>query len=385
MPLEFLTDQVQDVVRWLSDKSDSREKEQIDYKGSHQEFVANVQIHAEEIPDAEDVVFESASERAVNEAQNMIADIQGRFEEELAAERNSDDDEDEDEDEEDELTQEEMRLEGEIIGDGEDLAGEKAEGQDGGEARSIADGSDLNALDSEQFELAPMGTTSAGPSSFLAGKGWLIAAFTAVGGGALAFGTQSSSSSAEAGEPGSVTPGNTINGSVVLGPVTGGVSVTVYANDGTEIGTADVDGNGSYSIDVGDYTGSVLLQIADTNAGASNYVDEATGEGADLTVALRAVSVVEGAVTIVNITPLTEVAVREAGLASTNETNLSNGGANASDIQIINRGIAKLFLGDGSVGIEASDVKPVIDANGNDTSSSANTYGKVLAALSGAD
>jgi|GEM_PF-1696403 len=109
-----------------------------------------------------------------------------------------------------------------------------------------------------------------------------------------------------------------ISGVASKGLIKGG-KVTAYAlnadgSQGAQIGTAITDPNGAYSINLGSYTGSVLLEI---NGGT--YIDEATGNPNIPAPPLRAaLTNAQGRISAA-ITPLTEIAVQCAGSALTKD------------------------------------------------------------------
>lgn len=126
----------------------------------------------------------------------------------------------------------------------------------------------------------------------------LVAALAACGGGS------SGSSSPSA--------GNVLSGVVSKGPVNNS-SVCAYSVTGATKGTAlgrcvATNTNGTFSLDIGSYSGPVLLESS-----GGSYVDEATGGRVTLATPLRSVlGSVTGATTVA-VTPLTELA---HGLAS---------------------------------------------------------------------
>lgn len=79
----------------------------------------------------------------------------------------------------------------------------------------------------------------------------------------------------DSGTSGSTT--GTISGTAVRGPVSG-ASVTAYringnGTQGAQIGTATTDAQGNFSMQVGDYSGAVILQLS-----GGQYRDEATDQ-----------------------------------------------------------------------------------------------------------
>ena len=175
---------------------------------------------------------------------------------------------------------------------------------------------------------------------------------------------------------------NTVTGKIVAGPVIegNGLTVEVYQADGeTLLGSAKVDPSGSFTLDVGDYTGAVVARVLDSSS-AADYLDEATGENKDLNVELSAVAViVEPNSTIeININAATTLAANLAlsGVAGKPLT--------VDAVEAANRDVAELFSLEDlhAIGVSPTnggtfDVTDGLDAE--------EVYGLILAAFSGAD
>lgn len=110
----------------------------------------------------------------------------------------------------------------------------------------------------------------------------------------------------------------TLTGTAMAGPFLSGQACAYRISNaakGSLLGTCTNLANSAFSINIGNYTGDVLIEIA---AGAT-YDDEAnpgdTGTGTTLTGAMRSLVNVATAGSTLNIavTPLTELAVRQAG------------------------------------------------------------------------
>lgn len=109
-----------------------------------------------------------------------------------------------------------------------------------------------------------------------------------------------------------------ISGVASAGPINGG-TVQAFAIDAngvvgtTVIGTATSNADGTYTVNVGSYTGAVLIKVT-----GGTYRDEATQNTKNLATeasgGMRAViaSVTTGTTTV-SVTPLTELAVQKAG------------------------------------------------------------------------
>ncbi|WP_143473853.1 Ig-like domain-containing protein [Limnohabitans sp. G3-2] len=119
-----------------------------------------------------------------------------------------------------------------------------------------------------------------------------------------------------------------ITGSIAAGPVHSGVTLYAYDTSGQLLGSTVIGADGRYTITSpvkGNYRGTVLLKVMDSNAAGSNYLDEATAADKSLDTTLRALGVAQegqalftvaglDAHLIIHITPLTELAVRQAGV-----------------------------------------------------------------------
>jgi hypothetical protein len=180
---------------------------------------------------------------------------------------------------------------------------------------------------------------------------------------------------------------NLIAGGVVAGPVAAGNQLTVnlYRADGTTLlGTQKLSDSGTFSIDVGAYSGVVFAKLVDGDAGA-DYIDEATGQARDLSGNLMAVGVAAGGVTTVNINPLTTIAAIKAGAV------FDGGSVGITSALVIqtNAAVAGAF---GLTDLVGGSVVTTVDITGAANAaytpgamSAAENYGAVLAALSGMD
>lgn len=105
---------------------------------------------------------------------------------------------------------------------------------------------------------------------------------------------------------------NIVSGVFVAGPVVSGHNLVVKIYNPTTkalLGQGQVDSKGQFSIDVGSYTGPVVVQVQG-QGGTPDYRDEATGLDVDLSADLLAIGQVNGPTTL-NINPLT---TKAAGL-----------------------------------------------------------------------
>ncbi|MEY5100099.1 MAG: hypothetical protein RJA36_2818 [Pseudomonadota bacterium] len=179
-----------------------------------------------------------------------------------------------------------------------------------------------------------------------------------------------------------------IKGSVVAGPVlTGnGLVATAYKADGSVLASGAVNADGSFTLTVGnDYQGPVLVKISDTTTGA-DYFDEASAAPKDLGSDLRALTVVPAPGTYtISVNALTELAVRHLGLNGGDNGASDNRFAGLSDSQIqgANQQVAA------AVGLKQDLVlgapAVAIVTTGGESNAQANDYGRLLAAISGAE
>ena len=199
----------------------------------------------------------------------------------------------------------------------------------------------------------------------------------AVGGVAIAAGGSSGGSST----PAATT---TVSGSVTAGPaITGNqLSIQLYQADGvTLLATATVNANGTYSANIGTYSGVVIAKVVDGGTGA-DYTDEATGTAKDLNAVLMTVAITPSGATAVtiNINPITTIAAQKAGLNADGTGSI----AVATAVTEANSAVATLF-GLGDIVTTAPTTTVDTGFNSADGLSAAEKYGTVLAALSGAD
>ena len=183
-----------------------------------------------------------------------------------------------------------------------------------------------------------------------------------------------------------------ITGSVAAGPVHSGATLYAYDAAGQLLGSTSINADGTYSISAahkGNYRGSVLLKVVDSNAAETNYQDEVTAAGKSLNTDLRALGVAQPGQTlftvsgldshlIINITPLTELAVRQAGV-------VGNAAVSAQAALQANANVAQAF---GLANVDLTgEVTPTNSAafDARNGLSDAEKYGLALAKLSGLD
>lgn len=183
---------------------------------------------------------------------------------------------------------------------------------------------------------------------------------------------------------------SSLSGSVVAGPVTGGLRLEFYkaANGSLALlGSTDVAAGGQWTFKIKGYTGPVLVKVVDANDTEShqgaNYRSELTGQAVDLEAALLAVFNLKSGDNTVNITPVTTIAAMRTGVAvnaagevvKNLPADFSEEKVNASNLTVAKA----LSLSD----ILSGEVSTTLDIEGNNTFAQANAYGKVLAAIEG--
>ncbi|WP_396440998.1 Ig-like domain-containing protein, partial [Limnohabitans sp.] len=179
-----------------------------------------------------------------------------------------------------------------------------------------------------------------------------------------------------------------IRGTVVAGPVLAGNGLTAvaYKADGTVLASAAVNADGTFTLNVGnDYLGGVLVKVSDTNANP-DYFDEATGAPKDLSTDLRALTVIPAAGTYnVSVNVLTELAVRNLGLNGGDTGNSSVNFTSLSSTQITqaNQKVAAAVGLTQDLVLGAAPVAIITTTGASNAQS--NDYGRLLAALSGAE
>jgi hypothetical protein len=211
-----------------------------------------------------------------------------------------------------------------------------------------------------------------------------VALMSAAGGGG---GGSGSGNGGASGGGGGTSAAHTISGTIGAGPIVAGhdLSVNIYRNDGTTLlGSAQVDADGHYSFDLGNYSGIVLAKVV--NGPARDYVDETTAATRNLTGKLMAVGLADSGSLLLNINPLTTVAALKAGALYDSVTPSAIIEAAVSES---NQGVANAF---GLTDLTSSPIVYTIAAGGAanpdytpNALSAAEKYGAVLAALSGVD
>ncbi len=234
----------------------------------------------------------------------------------------------------------------------------------------------LRGSEISYFPAADRDAAGIGFYGLLGGAGALAAAG---GGGGAASGIAAGSGAAA---------NNFVVGTVVAGPVITGndLSVSIFKADGTTLlATGRISSTGSFSFDIGSYTGVVIAKVS--NAGVNpDYIDEATGQARNLSMNLMAMGVAQAGTVTVNLNGLTSIAALKAGVVF---AGASTAAITTTVVTQTNAAVAGVF---GVTDLIGTDVVTTVNAAGSanasytpDHLSAAEKYGAVLAALSGMD
>ena len=214
------------------------------------------------------------------------------------------------------------------------------------------------------------------------GMGWLLAGLGGAGVVAALAGSGGGGGSKE-----SPAVSNSVKLNFMGGPAlnTNDLSVEVYQADGkTKLGTAKLHADGTVTVNVGSYSGVVVVKLINGGA-AADYLDEATGVGKDLSAQLYTMGVITqpNSTLNLNVNVLTTIAYTKAveaagGSLGTPPT------LTAQQVSDTASAISKVFQVDdvlhtGAVATNGGSY------NAADGLSAGEKYGAVLAAFSGAD
>ncbi|WP_196221596.1 beta strand repeat-containing protein [Leclercia adecarboxylata] len=163
------------------------------------------------------------------------------------------------------------------------------------------------------------------------------------------------------------------------------LNVEIYQADGkTLIGTGTLGPNGSVTVSAGSYSGVVIVKLVNSG-GATDYLDEATGAGKDLSAQLWSMGVISGdnSTLVLNINVLTTLAYTKAQEAM-GGTPDSPATLNATQVVDTSAAISNLL------GVDDILNTTVVATNGGsydatDGLSAGEKYGLLLAAFSGAE
>ena len=183
--------------------------------------------------------------------------------------------------------------------------------------------------------------------------------------------------SGDGGSPSATT--GTLSGTATKGPVSG-ATVRAYAiNNGVkggQLGSAQTDSSGNFTLKVDAYSGPMMLQLH-----GGSYMDEATGtrmnmlDADDMTCVVPSISVTAGSATTgIQITPLTSMAHAWAEHMA--------GGMTATNITTANMRVGAAYMGPGMDILMTHPIDPTVTGSANGASIDAKNYGMMLAAMS---
>ncbi len=167
----------------------------------------------------------------------------------------------------------------------------------------------------------------------------------------------------------------TIGGTAVKGPVNGG-TMTAFAvmngAKGQQLGSATTDAQGSFVVPVGNYSGSVLMEMS---GGA--YTDEATSASMSMAASdvMRAVipSIAAGSATTgIAVTPLTSMAQARAQAMA--------GGMTNSNIAAANGAVGSYFMVNDI--LHTMPMDPLVAGSGAGATQDTKNYGMAIAGMS---
>ncbi len=170
--------------------------------------------------------------------------------------------------------------------------------------------------------------------------------------------------------------GGVVSGTAIKGPVSGAtvIAYSINANGtrGSQLGSGQTDGQGNFSMSVGNHSGSLMLQMS-----GGNYMDEATGSqmpmgSNDFMTCI--ISSMPGGSTAggIQITPLTS-------MAQSMTQNMS-GGMSPTNIARANNAVGRYFGVSDISTIHPMD--PTVSGSGIPATQDMRNYGMSLAAMS---
>ncbi len=170
------------------------------------------------------------------------------------------------------------------------------------------------------------------------------------------------------------TGGGMISGTAVKGPVSGG-TVTAYAitngTMGTQLASGTTDAQGNFTMNVGSYTGPVMLRMS-----GGTYIDEATGK----TMAMASGDVMTAVISSatgttmsgIQMTPLTSMAQAMA--------NNMAGGMTGTNIAAANTAVGNYFMVNDI--LHTQPMNPLVSGSGSTATQDMDNYGMAIAAMS---
>jgi hypothetical protein len=184
-----------------------------------------------------------------------------------------------------------------------------------------------------------------------------------------------SSATTPAGQGGTTGSNGMISGTAIKGPISGG-TVTAYAitngTMGMQLASGTTDSQGNFNMSIGDYAGSLMLQMS-----GGTYVDEATGStvtmapGDVMTCVMTSLST-GTTVTGIQVTPLTSMAQAMA-------QNMA-GGMTGTNITAANTAIGNYFMVNDI--LHTQPMNPLASGASSTATRDMQNYGMAIAAMS---
>ncbi len=188
---------------------------------------------------------------------------------------------------------------------------------------------------------------------------------------ALLFGCGGGSSGTTPAANGGTT--GMISGTAVKGPISSGTVTAYEINGGTmgpQLASATTDTQGNFTMNIGSYTGPVMLQL-----GGGTYIDEATGTAMTMApgdVMTAVISSATGtAMSGIQITPLTSMAQAMAQYMS--------GGLTEATITAANTAVGTYFMVNDI--LHTQPMNPLAQGSGSAATTDAKNYGMTIAAM----
>jgi hypothetical protein len=196
-----------------------------------------------------------------------------------------------------------------------------------------------------------------------------------IGSLSLLFGCGSSSLTTPVEQGGTTGSNGMISGTAIKGPISGG-TVTAYAitngTMGMQLASGTTDSQGNFNMSIGDYAGSLMLQMS-----GGTYVDEATGStvtmapGDVMTCVMTSLST-GTTVTGIQVTPLTSMAQAMA-------QNMA-GGMTGTNITAANTAIGNYFMVNDI--LHTQPMNPLVSGASSTATQDMQNYGMAIAAMS---
>ena len=175
--------------------------------------------------------------------------------------------------------------------------------------------------------------------------------------------------------PGSGSGSGTVSGTAVYGSMNGAAVKALAVSNGTagaQLGSATTDAQGNFTVAIGSYAGTLMLQVS-----GGTYTDDATGtvmtmQSGDVMSAVLPTLAANTATTGIQVTPLTSMAQARA-------QNMA-GGMTDANVAAASAAMAGYF----SIGdvLHTTPMNPLTPGSGAGATQDAKDYGMTIAAMS---